>query len=70
MIEEDRIISAESVTPEERLDRAVRPQTLADYIGQPSVCEQMEIFIGAAKKRKEPLDHCLIFGPPGLGKPH
>ena len=68
MIEEDRIISAESVTPEDRLDRAVRPQTLADYIGQPSVCEQMEIFIGAAKKRKEPLDHCLIFGPPGLGK--
>lgn len=68
MIEEDRIVSAEPLSPDERLDRAVRPQTLADYIGQPSVREQMEIFIGAARKRKEPLDHTLIFGPPGLGK--
>ena len=68
MIEEDRIISAEPASLEERLDRAVRPQQLADYIGQPSVREQMEIFLGAAKKRKEPLDHTLIFGPPGLGK--
>lgn len=68
MIEEDRIVSADVLSPDERLDRAVRPQTLADYIGQPSVCEQMEIFIGAARKRKEPLDHTLIFGPPGLGK--
>ncbi|MBT5331753.1 MAG: Holliday junction branch migration DNA helicase RuvB [Porticoccaceae bacterium] len=68
MIEEDRILSAEVLSPEEKLDRAVRPQTLADYIGQPSVCEQMEIFIGAARNRNEPLDHTLIFGPPGLGK--
>lgn len=68
MIEEDRIVSAESLSPDERLDRAVRPQTLAEYIGQPSVREQMEIFIGAARNRKEPLDHTLIFGPPGLGK--
>lgn len=68
MIEEDRIVSADALSPEERLDRAVRPQVLADYIGQPSVREQMEIFIGASRKRKEPLDHTLIFGPPGLGK--
>jgi holliday junction DNA helicase RuvB len=68
MIEEDRIVSAEALSPDERLDRTVRPQILADYIGQPSVREQMEIFIGAARKRKEPLDHTLIFGPPGLGK--
>lgn len=68
MIEEDRIVSAESVSSDERLDRAVRPQKLADYIGQARVREQMEIFIGAARKRQEPLDHTLIFGPPGLGK--
>lgn len=68
MIEEDRILTAEALSPDEKLDRAVRPQNLADYIGQPSVREQMEIFIGAARKRKEPLDHTLIFGPPGLGK--
>lgn len=68
MIEEDRILSSEALTAEERLDRAVRPQRLSEYIGQPSVREQMEIFIGAARKRKEPLDHTLIFGPPGLGK--
>ena len=68
MIEEDRIVSAEALSPDERLDRAVRPQALTEYIGQPSVREQMEIFIGAARNRKEPLDHTLIFGPPGLGK--
>ncbi len=68
MIEEDRIISAEPANLEDRLDRAVRPTQLQGYIGQPAVREQMEIFIGAAKNRKEPLDHTLIFGPPGLGK--
>jgi Holliday junction DNA helicase RuvB len=46
----------------------VRPKTLADYVGQPVVREQMEIFMGAAKKRGESLDHTLVFGPPGLGK--
>ncbi|MCH8263167.1 MAG: Holliday junction branch migration DNA helicase RuvB [Proteobacteria bacterium] len=49
-------------------DNTLRPKRLADYIGQQSVHEQMEIFIGAARKRQEPLDHVLIFGPPGLGK--
>ncbi len=50
------------------IDRAIRPTSLADYIGQPKVREQMEVFITAARKRQESLDHTLIFGPPGLGK--
>ena len=69
MIEADRFVSPVSVPAvEEVQDRAIRPKTLADYVGQPVVCEQMEIFIGAARKRKEALDHTLVFGPPGLGK--
>lgn len=68
MIEQDRIIGAEPQTREELVDRAVRPRQLDEYIGQPAVKEQMEIFIEAAKGRKEALDHTLIFGPPGLGK--
>lgn len=68
MIETDRFISPQPVFGEEHLDRAIRPKTLADYIGQPKVREQMEIFIGAAKARGEALDHTLVFGPPGLGK--
>lgn len=68
MIEADRFISAASMPVEEQHDRAIRPKTLADYTGQPVVKEQMEIFIHAARQRKEALDHTLIFGPPGLGK--
>ncbi|MEM1142205.1 MAG: Holliday junction branch migration DNA helicase RuvB, partial [Pseudomonadota bacterium] len=68
MIEEDRFIDPERGRGDEAQDRAVRPKTLADYIGQQSVKEQMEIFLAAAKGRGEPLDHTLIFGPPGLGK--
>ncbi|MGO3738403.1 MAG: Holliday junction branch migration DNA helicase RuvB [Marinomonas foliarum] len=68
MIEQDRIISAELKGNDRQVDRAIRPQTLAQYIGQPVVKEQMEIFIQAARQREEPLDHTLIFGPPGLGK--
>ena len=68
MIESDRIISAEAEIEDDRIDRAIRPKTLQDYHGQPQVCEQMEIFIEAARNRGEALDHCLIFGPPGLGK--
>jgi len=68
MIEQDRIIDATAQPREEQLDRAVRPKTLKEYIGQPVVREQMEIFIGAARGRKEALDHTLVFGPPGLGK--
>ena len=68
MIEADRLITPEGSTADEVLDRTVRPKRLADYVGQPQVSEQMEIFIEAAKKRGEALDHTLIFGPPGLGK--
>ena len=69
MIEIDRLVAPDASEPlEERFDRAIRPKTLADYIGQPAVCEQMNIFVSAARMRNEPLDHTLIFGPPGLGK--
>jgi len=68
MIEQDRVIAAGSQSEDESYDRAVRPKTLAEYIGQPAVKAQMEIFISAARKRREALDHVLIFGPPGLGK--
>lgn len=68
MIEADRLISPVAVQEEETLDRAIRPKSLAEYIGQPQVREQMEIFIQAAKLRNDALDHLLIFGPPGLGK--
>lgn len=64
---QDRLISG-SEKPEDQIDRAIRPTSLDDYIGQPVVREQMEIFIGAARGRAEALDHTLIFGPPGLGK--
>ncbi|HEU0196915.1 MAG TPA: Holliday junction branch migration DNA helicase RuvB [Nevskiaceae bacterium] len=53
---------------EQRVERALRPHRLADYVGQPAVCEQMSIFVDAARRRSEALDHTLIFGPPGLGK--
>ena len=70
MIESDRLINpgAEEGSGEEVLDRAVRPKSLQEYIGQRAVREQMEIFLAAAQGRGEPLDHTLIFGPPGLGK--
>ncbi|MCD5996817.1 Holliday junction branch migration DNA helicase RuvB [Pseudomonas sp. CDFA 602] len=69
MIEADRLITATGGRErDEQLDRAIRPLSLADYIGQPTVREQMELFIQAARGRNESLDHTLIFGPPGLGK--
>ncbi|BFM07408.1 Holliday junction branch migration DNA helicase RuvB [Halioxenophilus aromaticivorans] len=73
MIEKDnltatRLVSASADAPEEMVDKTVRPKSLQDYHGQPQVRVQMEIFIAAAKQRKEALDHTLIFGPPGLGK--
>jgi Holliday junction DNA helicase RuvB len=67
-IEQDRVITASAGRDEEVVDRAVRPKTLADYVGQQNVKTQMDIFIQAARKRGEALDHVLIFGPPGLGK--
>jgi len=68
MKQTDRIVTPEAVTAEEYLDRAIRPAKLADYVGQADVKAQMEVFIAAARRRGEPLDHTLIFGPPGLGK--
>jgi len=68
MIEADRIVTASSRDRDEQLDRAIRPLKLAEYIGQPVVREQMDLFIRAATGRQEALDHTLIFGPPGLGK--
>ncbi|MFD1009177.1 MULTISPECIES: Holliday junction branch migration DNA helicase RuvB [Oceanisphaera] len=68
MIEADRFIDPAPLQEEEVIDRAIRPKTLADYRGQDHVRSQMEIFIEAARRREEALDHLLIFGPPGLGK--
>ncbi len=67
-IEESRIISPAQGGEDEVIDRAIRPRKLAEYIGQTPVREQMDIFISAARNRKESLDHVLIYGPPGLGK--
>jgi Holliday junction DNA helicase RuvB len=68
MIEADRLVTPTGSKEDEILDRTVRPKCLADYVGQPQVSEQMDIFIKAAKGRGDALDHTLIFGPPGLGK--
>ncbi len=68
MDENNRIIDPAAVQDDVAVDRAIRPRTLEEYVGQPAVCEQMEIFIPAARQRNEALDHVLIFGPPGLGK--
>ncbi|RZI97525.1 MAG: Holliday junction branch migration DNA helicase RuvB [Variovorax sp.] len=64
-----RVVSAAPASPnEEAIERALRPKLLDEYVGQAKVREQLEIFIGAARKREEALDHVLLFGPPGLGK--
>src|SRR5512139_1523449 len=69
MIETDRLIAPAAVSPqEEQIERALRPRTLAEYVGQAKAREQLEIFIHAARNRSEALDHVLLFGPPGLGK--
>lgn len=67
-IERDRLTSAIPRAEDRVFDRAIRPKALSDYVGQPGVRQQMEIFITAARNRQEALDHVLIFGPPGLGK--
>src|SRR5512146_3576450 len=68
-VETDRLISAKPTsTQEEQFERSLRPATLAEYVGQDKVRGQLEIFIQAARKRAEALDHVLLFGPPGLGK--
>ncbi|NCX63521.1 MAG: Holliday junction branch migration DNA helicase RuvB, partial [Betaproteobacteria bacterium] len=64
-----RLIAAHTQTPqEEAIERALRPKSLRDYVGQAKIREQLDIFIQAARQRNEPLDHVLLFGPPGLGK--
>ena len=68
MLESDRLISVQSNVSEDVLDRAIRPLSLDEYIGQDEVRLQMRIFIDAAIKRQDALDHVLVFGPPGLGK--
>jgi len=69
LVEPDRIVAASATSPnEEAIERALRPTSLAEYVGQPKVREQMGIFITAARNRAEALDHVLLFGPPGLGK--
>ncbi len=64
----ERIVEGDSMPGDARIERAVRPKTLAEYEGQPKVRDQMQLFVDAARNRSEPLDHTLIFGPPGLGK--
>ncbi len=67
--DEDRLVSGQAKTPaEEAIERALRPQRLADYVGQSKVRDQLALFIEATRQRQEALDHVLLFGPPGLGK--
>jgi Holliday junction DNA helicase RuvB len=68
MSELERTVAGDVQSEIEKIDRAIRPKTLKDYVGQPAVREQMEIFIEATRARADALDHVLIFGPPGLGK--
>src|ERR671913_2524741 len=69
MTEAERIVTSVATSPnEEAIERALRPTSLAEYVGQPKVREQLGIFIEAARNRSESLDHVLLFGPPGLGK--
>ena len=64
----ERIISGEAVSEDLVLEQSIRPKKLSDYVGQPVVREQLEVFVQAARSRSDALDHVLIFGPPGLGK--
>ncbi|MEP6606605.1 MAG: Holliday junction branch migration DNA helicase RuvB, partial [Nitrosospira sp.] len=69
MIETDRLITSAPVSlQEEDLERALRPKHLSEYVGQEKIRGQLQIFIEAARRRREALDHVLLFGPPGLGK--
>ena len=66
--EDNRIITPENLSPEEKLENSLRPKCLDDFIGQKKLKDNLKVFIEAAKKRNEPLDHCLFYAPPGLGK--
>ena len=66
---EERVISAKPLNEDEELyDTTLRPQFLKEFVGQTKLKEKLDIFFQAAKKRKQPLDHCLFYSPPGLGK--
>ncbi|MEK7383931.1 MAG: Holliday junction branch migration DNA helicase RuvB, partial [Elusimicrobiota bacterium] len=65
---EESLLSAEGRPAEEKADRALRPKTLDDFIGQENLKANLRVFISAARQRREPLDHCLFYAPPGLGK--
>jgi holliday junction DNA helicase RuvB len=67
-MEEERLVSLESTPLEETVEETIRPSALDDYVGQEQVKANLKIFIEAAKQREEPLDHVLLYGPPGLGK--
>ena len=66
--QEQRIIQAEELSPDEKLENSLRPQLLDEFIGQQKLKNNLKVFIEASKKRNEPLDHCLFYAPPGLGK--
>src|SRR3990172_3833725 len=69
MIETDRLLAGAPSSPqEEALERTLRPKLLDEYVGQEKIRGQLSVFIEAARRRKEALDHVLLFGPPGLGK--
>jgi len=68
MIETDRLVAAPATPQEEAFERTLRPRALGEYVGQEKIRGQLSIFIEAARRRKESLDHVLLFGPPGLGK--
>ncbi|NNK37998.1 MAG: Holliday junction branch migration DNA helicase RuvB, partial [Xanthomonadales bacterium] len=65
---QDRVISPDDTTEDLALEASLRPRTMDEYIGQPAMREKLGIFLEAAKRRQDALDHALIFGPPGLGK--
>ena len=67
-MEKERLVSTRAKRDDNMADNAIRPKSLANYIGQESVCEQLGLFIQAAQQRQDCLDHVLVFGPPGLGK--
>ncbi|MBQ4516932.1 MAG: Holliday junction branch migration DNA helicase RuvB [Clostridia bacterium] len=67
-VSEERIVSSRTLGEDNEIEYSLRPKSLSEYIGQEKVKENMKIFIGAAKGRGEPLDHVLLYGPPGLGK--
>ncbi len=66
--EPDRLVTATVAVEEDRVENQIRPRRLSEYVGQPAVCERLGIYLDAARKRGEAMDHVLIFGPPGLGK--